>query len=134
MVFFFNYSHQGLINNYIIQQQQPIEATYNPIDIFKGHCVEIENLRLTFPDSAFIIPDDFNQPGVKWSNAKHAILSDPSSDKSKVLAETITFDHLFQHNFIENYKYFPKINTPNTIAINDKFTTGGSGVTELFKV
>lgn len=32
------------------------------------------------------------------------VATDYKINKSKVLAETITFVHLFQHNFIENYK------------------------------
>lgn len=50
-------------------------------------------MRLTFPDYTFIIAGDFNSPDVKWSNADHAILSGPSSEKSKLLAETIEIEH-----------------------------------------
>jgi hypothetical protein len=85
------------------------------IDVYKSHCVEIENLRLTYPDCTFIIAGDFNLPDINWSNINHAILSGPSSDKSKVLAETIAFEQFFQHNFIKNYK-----NNILDLVISDK--------------
>lgn len=37
----------------------------SPVDTFKQYCIEIENLRLNFPDCMFIILGDFNLPGIK---------------------------------------------------------------------
>jgi len=55
-------------------------------------------------------------PDVKWSNGDYyAILSGPSSGKSKVLGEIFAFLQLFQHNFIINYKN----NILNLVISND---------------
>jgi len=44
-------------------------------------------------------------PDIKWSNGVHyAILSDPASEKSKILAETFAFMQSFQYKSIVNYK------------------------------
>lgn len=56
-----------------------------PVDTFKQYCIEIENLRLNFPEYTFIIVGDFNLHGIKWYNINHTILTGPSSSNSKVL-------------------------------------------------
>jgi hypothetical protein len=84
-----------------------IIAIYIPpnssVNVYKYHYAEIENLRVIFSDYTFIIVGHFNLPGIKWSNQNHALLFGQSSDKSKVLAETLAYEQFFQYNFIPNY-------------------------------
>jgi hypothetical protein len=77
----------------------------SPFEIYNRHCIQLENLKLSFPDVTFLVVGDFNIPDVKWSNGDHyAILGGPASEKYKILSETVAFMQLFQHNFIVNYK------------------------------
>jgi hypothetical protein len=77
----------------------------SPFELYNRHCIQLENLKFSFPDVTFLVVGDFNMPDVKWSNGNHyVIISGPAFEKSKILVETVAIMQLFQHNCIVNYK------------------------------
>lgn len=79
--------------------------TNSPAELFNRHCIQIEDLRFSYPDVTFLIVGDFNLPDVKWPNRDyHPTITGSTSEKSKILAQTIAFMQLFQLNHIVNYK------------------------------
>uniref|UniRef100_A0A6P7FR53 Uncharacterized protein LOC114333112 n=1 Tax=Diabrotica virgifera virgifera TaxID=50390 RepID=A0A6P7FR53_DIAVI len=73
-------------------------------DQYSDHCLAVEEICATYPDTKFYIVGDFNLPSVQWSNSNNGVKVNCSSGSPALyLAQTYGFYNMFQ-----------MINTPNS--------------------
>lgn len=100
------------MNNYVFiiinSEKIILHACYIPpnssFETFNKHCISIEKLFTSHPNSTFIFTGNFNLPNIKWENSdNYTILNGQKTNRSELLEELIAFLQLFQHNFTTNH-------------------------------